>query len=59
MLIELWCVGVSPQGEDHKAECLQEGFSDFLTKPITPQSVRQSLARYATTVLAFEHGVPV
>lgn len=38
------------QGDDHKAECFADGFSDFLTKPITPQSVRQALGRYAASV---------
>lgn len=45
-----------PQGEDHKAECLQDGFSDFLTKPVTPHSVRQALARYAASVEDGEEG---
>lgn len=40
----------SLQGDDHRAECFADGFSDFLTKPITPQSVRGALGRYAASV---------
>lgn len=37
-------------GDDHKAECFADGFDDFTTKPITPQSVRLALGRYAAKV---------